>query len=139
MGLGNFLNGVGEFLGATGNQFVKESARASTLLHSNGAINAIGKQASLMGRVGGHQLDNRIMENEGLRKAIGVKKKSDISGMDRAKSLFYQRNGNLALGRIAGVGFGGAGIASGAYSMVANGSPVRDRNGDFDVPGIPLI
>ena len=113
------------------------------LLHSNKPINDISISDSFRLIRKGYKeaLNQRIVDNEKLLEKLGVDptKSESITNMQRAKSLFYHRDGNLALGRIAGVGFGGAGIASGAYSMVANGSPVRDRNGDFDVPGIPLI
>ena len=115
------------------------------ILESNKAINklSISDTFGVIRNSYKQALDQRIVENgsEKLWKRLGVdpKNSKSITNMQRAQSLFYHRNGDLALGRIAGVGFGGAGIASGAYSMVANGSPVRDSNGDFDVPGIPLI
>ena len=115
------------------------------ILESNKAINklSISDTFGVIRNSYKQALDQRIVENgsEKLWKRLGVDPNNpkSITNMQRAKSLFYHRNGDLALGRIAGVGFGGAGIVSGAYSMVANGSPVRDRNGDFDVPGIPLI
>lgn len=115
------------------------------LLHSNKPINDISISDSFRLIRSGYKeaLNQRIVDNgtKELWEKLGIDSKhpESITNMQRAKSLFYHRDGNLALGRIAGVGFGGAGIASGAYSMVANGSPVRDSNGDFDVPGIPLI
>lgn len=115
------------------------------ILESNKAINklSISDTFGVIRNSYKQALDQRIMENgsEKLLEKLGVDPNNpgSITNMQRAKSLFYHRNGDLALGRIAGVGFGGAGIVSGAYSMVANGSPVRDSNGDFDVPGIPLI
>lgn len=114
---------------------------ATNILHSNKAINGFSDLPGAVGNAFKDALNHRIADNEKLLEKLGVDptKPGSITNMQRAKSLFYHRDGNLALGRIAGVGFGGAGIASGAYSMVANGSPVRDRNGDFDVPGIPLI
>ena len=114
------------------------------ILESNKKINDISDSFKIIRNSTKQALDYRIRVNgsEKLWERLGIdpdKSMSKITNMQRAKSLFYHRNGDLALGRIAGVGFGGAGIVSGAYSMVANGSPVRDRNGDFDVPGIPLI
>lgn len=115
------------------------------ILESNKAINklSISDTFGVIRNSYKQALDQRIVENgsEKLWKRLGVDPNNpkSITNMQRAQSLFYHRDGDLALGRIAGVGFGGAGIVSGAYSMVANGSPVRDRNGDFDVPGIPLI
>lgn len=121
----------------------KASENTTNILRSNKPINNISDSFEVTRNSYKGALNHRIVENgsEKLWKRLGVdpKKSESITNMQRAKSLFYHRNGDLALGRIAGVGFGGAGIASGAYSMVANGSPVRDRNGDFDVPGIPLI
>ena len=115
----------------------------NNILHSNKAINGFSDLPGAVGNAFKDALNTRIAGNgsEKLWEKLGVDptKSESITDMQRAQSLFYHRDGNLALGRIAGVGFGGAGIASGAYSMVANGSPVRDRNGDFDVPGIPLI
>ena len=115
----------------------------NNILHSNKAVNNISDSFKVIRNAYKDALNTRIAGNgsEKLWEKLGVDptKSESITNMQRAKSLFYHRDGNLALGRIAGVGFGGAGIASGAYSMVANGSPVRDRNGDFDVPGIPLI
>ena len=115
----------------------------NNILHSNKAVNNISDSFEVIRNSYKQALDHRIGANgsEKLWEKLGVDptKSESITNMQRAKSLFYHRNGDLALGRIAGVGFGGAGIVSGAYSMVANGSPVRDRNGDFDVPGIPLI
>ena len=115
----------------------------NNILHSNKAINGFSDLPGAVVNAFKDALNQRIMKNgnEKLLEKLGVDptKPGSITNMQRAKSLFYHRDGNLALGRIAGVGFGGAGIASGAYSMVANGSPVRDSNGDFDVPGIPLI
>ena len=116
----------------------------NNILHSNKAVNNISDSFKVIRNAYKGALDHRIRVNgsEKLWERLGIdpdKSMSKITNMQRAKSLFYHRNGDLALGRIAGVGFGGAGIASGAYSLVANGSPVRDRNGDFDVPGIPLI
>ena len=115
----------------------------NNILHSNKAVNNISDSSKVIRNAYKDALNTRIAGNgsEKLWEKLGVDptKSESITNMQRAKSLFYHRDGNLALGRIAGVGFGGAGIASGAYSMVANGSPVRDRNGDFDVPGIPLI
>ena len=113
------------------------------ILESNKKINDISDSFKIIRNSSKEAVNQRIVENgsDKLWEKIGVDptKPGSITNMQRAKSLFYHRNGDLALGRIAGVGFGGAGIASGAYSMVANGSPVRDSNGDFDVPGIPLI
>ena len=115
------------------------------ILESNKAINklSISDTFGVIRNSYKQALDHRIVEDgsEKLWKRLGVDPNNpkSITNMQRAQSLFYHRNGDLALGRIAGVGFGGAGIVSGAYSIVANGSPVRDRNGDFDVPGIPLI
>ena len=127
------FKGLDKFLGDVGNN----------ILHSNKAINGFSDLPGVTSGSIKQALSQRIMDNgsKKLWEKLGVDPKSpeSITNMQRAKSLFYHRDGNLALGRIAGVGFGGAGIASGAYSMVANGSPVRDRNGDFDVPGIPLI
>lgn len=127
-GLEEFFNKVGE----------------NILLHSNKPINGISDSFEIIRNAYKEALNHRIAVNgnEKLWERLGIdpnKQPDSITNMQRAKSLFYHRNGDLALGRIAGVGFGGAGIASGAYSMVANGSPVRDSNGDFDVPGIPLI
>ena len=125
-GLEKFLNTVSE-----------------NILQSNKPINNISDSFEVIRNSYKDALNSRIVENgsEKLWKKLGVDLADtrSITNMQRAQSLFYHRNGDLALGRIAGVGLGGAGIASGAYSMVANGSPVRDRNGDFDVPGIPLI
>lgn len=127
------FKGLDKFLGDVGNN----------ILHSNKAINGFSDLPGVIGNAFKDALNHRIAVNgnEKLLEKLGVDptKPGSITNMQRAKSLFYHRNGDLALGRIAGVGFGGAGIASGAYSMVANGSPVRDSNGDFDVPGIPLI
>ena len=127
------FKGLDKFLGDVGNN----------ILHSNKAINGFSDFSGVISNSFKNALNTRIAGNgsEKLWEKLGVDptKSESITNMQRAKSLFYHRDGNLALGRIAGVGFGGAGIASGAYSMVANGSPVRDRNGDFDVPGIPLI
>ena len=128
------FKGLDKFLGDVGNN----------ILHSNKAINGFSDLTEVIGNAFKDALNHRIAVNvnEKLWERLGIdpnKQLDSITNMQRAKSLFYHRDGNLALGRIAGVGFGGAGIASGAYSMVANGSPVRDRNGDFDVPGIPLI
>lgn len=128
------FKGLDKFLGDVGNN----------ILHSNKAINGFSDLSGVVSNSFKDALTQRIAVNgsEKLWKRLGIdpdKSMSKITNMQRAKSLFYHRNGDLALGRIAGVGFGGAGIVSGAYSMVANGSPVRDRNGDFDVPGIPLI
>ena len=125
------FKGLDKFLGDVGNN----------ILHSNKAVNNISDSFKVIRNAYKDALNQRIVDNEKLLEKLGVDptKSESITNMQRAKSLFYHRDGNLALGRIAGVGFGGAGIASGAYSMVANGSPVRDRNGDFDVPGIPLI
>ena len=127
------FKGLDKFLGDVGNN----------ILHSNKAINGFSDLPGVISNSFKNALNTRIAGNgsEKLWEKLGVDptKSESITNMQRAKSLFYHRDGNLALGRIAGVGFGGAGIASGAYSMVANGSPVRDRNGDFDVPGIPLI
>ena len=116
----------------------------NNILHSNKAVNNISDSFKVIRNAYKDALNTRIAGNgsEKLWDKLGIdpaKSMSKITNMQRAQSLFYHRNGDLALGRIAGVGFGGAGIVSGAYSMVANGSPVRDRNGDFDVPGIPLI
>lgn len=115
----------------------------NNILQSNKPINGISDSFKIICNAYKDALTQRIVENgsQKLWKELGIdlSNTNSITNMQRAKSLFYHRDGNLALGRIAGVGFGGAGIASGAYSMVANGSPVRDRNGDFDVPGIPLI
>ena len=129
------LEGLAEFIG---------KARDNILLQSNKPINDISDSFEIIRNSFKDALDHRIGVNgsEKLWKKLGIdpnKQADSITNIQRAKSLFYHRNGDLALGRIAGVGFGGAGIASGAYSMVANGSPVRDSNGDFDVPGIPLI
>lgn len=128
------FKGLDKFLGDVGNN----------ILHSNKAINGFSDLSGVVSNSFKDALTQRIAVNgsEKLWERLGIdpdKSMSKITNMQRAKSLFYHRNGDLALGRIAGVGFGGAGIVSGAYSMVANGSPVRDRNGDFDVPGIPLI
>ena len=127
------FKGLDKFLGDVGNN----------ILHSNKAINGFSDLPGVISNSFKNALNTRIAGNgsEKLWEKLGVDptKSESITNMQRAKSLFYHRDGNLALGRIAGVGFGGAGIASGAYSMVANGSPFRDRNGDFDVPGIPLI
>lgn len=125
------FSGLDKFLGDVGNN----------ILHSNKAINGFSDFFGIIRNSYKEALNQRVVDNEKLLEKLGVDPKhpDSITNMQRAKSLFYHRDGNLALGRIAGVGFGGAGIASGAYSMVANGSPVRDRNGDFDVPGIPLI
>ena len=127
------FNGLGEFIVKVG----------ENILHSNKSINGFSDLPGVISNSFKDALNSRIADNgsEKLWKRLGVDPKhpDSITNMQHAKSLFYHRDGNLALGRIAGVGFGGAGIASGAYSMVANGSPVRDRNGDFDVPGIPLI
>lgn len=113
------------------------------VLHSNKPINNVSDLSGIYRSAYKEALNSRIMDNgtKELWEKLGIDSKhpESITNMQRAKSLFYHRNGDLALGRIAGVGFGGAGIVSGAYSMVANGSPVRDSNGDFDVPGIPLI
>ena len=124
--------------------FNKVSENTTNILHSNKPINNISDSFEVIRNSYKQALDHRIGANgsEKLWEKLGIdpdKSMSKITNMQRAQSLFYHRNGDLALGRIAGVGFGGAGIVSGAYSMVANGSPVRDRNGDFDVPGIPLI
>ncbi len=127
------FKGLDKFLGDVGNN----------ILHSNKAINGFSDLPGSVVNAFKDALNSRITGNdsEKLLKRLGVDPNNpeSITNMQRAKSLLYHRDGNLALGRIAGVGFGGAGIASGAYSMIANGSPVRDRNGDFDVPGIPLI
>ena len=128
------FKGLDKFLGDVGNN----------ILHSNKAINGFSDLPRVTSGSIKQALNQRIMDNgsKKLWERLGIdpdKSMSKITNMQRAKSLFYHRDGNLALGRIAGVGFGGAGTVSGAYSMVANGSPVRDRNGDFDVPGIPLI
>lgn len=128
------FKGLDKFLGDVGNN----------ILHSNKSINNISDSFKVIRNSYKEALNHRIAVDgsEKLWEKLGIdpdKSMSKITNMQRAKSLFYHRDGNLALGRIAGVGFGGAGIVSGAYSMVANGSPVRDRNGDFDVPGIPLI
>lgn len=127
------FKGLDKFLGDVGNN----------ILHSNKPINNISDSFEVIRNSYKGALNHRITEDgtEELWKKLGIDPShpESITNMQRAKSLFYHRDGNLALGRIAGVGFGGAGIVSGAYSMVANGSPVRDRNGDFDVPGIPLI
>ena len=113
------------------------------ILESNKKINDISDSFKIIRNSFKESLNQRIVENgsEKLWKRLGIdlSNTNSITNMQRAQSLFYHRNGDLALGRVAGVGLGGAGIASGAYSLVANGSPVRDRNGDFDVPGIPLI
>lgn len=114
------------------------------VLHSNKAINNASDLSEVYRSAYKEALNSRIVDNgsKKLWEKLDIdpnKPMSEITNYQRAKSLFYHRNGDLALGRIAGVGFGGAGIVSGAYSMVANGSPVRDSNGDFDVPGIPLI
>ena len=123
--------------------FNKVSENTTNILRSNKPINNISDSFEVIRNSYKDALKQRIMKNgsKKLWEKLGVdpKKSESITNMQRAQSLFYHRNGDLALGRIAGVGFGGAGIVSGAYSMVANGSPVRDRNGDFDVPGIPLI
>ena len=111
----------------------------NNILHSNKAVNNISDSFEVIRNAYKGALNHRILSNKKLLEKLGVDPTKSITNMQRAKSLFYHRDGNLALGRVAGVGLGGAGIASGAYSMVANGSPVRDRNGDFDVPGIPLI
>ena len=115
----------------------------NNILRSNKAINGISDSFEIIRNAYKDALTQRIVENGSAklwkRLGIDLSNTNSITNMQRAQSLFYHRNGDLALGRIAGVGFGGAGIASGAYSMVANGSPVRDSNGDFDVPGIPLI
>ena len=128
------LEGLAEFIG---------KARDNILLQSNKPINGISDSFEIIRNAHKEALNQRIVENgsEKLWKRLGIdlNNTNSITNMQRAQSLFYHRNGDLALGRVAGVGLGGAGIASGAYSMVANGSPVRDRNGDFDVPGIPLI
>lgn len=128
------FKGLDKFLGDVGNN----------ILHSNKAINGFSDLPGVISNAFKDALNHRISVNgnEKLWEKLGIdpnKQLDSITNMQRAKSLFYHRNGDLALGRIAGVGFGGAGIVSGAYSMVANGSPVRDSNGDFDVPGIPLI
>lgn len=127
------FKGLDKFLGDVGNN----------ILHSNKPINNISDSFEVIRNSYKGALNHRIVANgsEKLWEKLGIDPShpESITNMQRAKSLFYHRNGDLALGRIAGVGFGGAGIVSGAYSMVANGSPVRDRNGDFDVPGIPLI
>lgn len=127
------FKGLDKFLGDVGNN----------ILHSNKPINNISDSFEVIRNSYKGALNHRIVANgsEKLWEKLGIDPShpESITNMQRAKSLFYHRDGNLALGRIAGVGFGGAGIASGAYSLVANGSPVRDRNGDFDVPGIPLI
>ena len=121
----------------------KVSENTTNILRSNKPINNISDSFEVIRNSYKGALDHRIGVNgsEKLWKRLGIDPNNpkSITNMQRAQSLFYHRDGDLALGRIAGVGFGGAGIASGAYSMVANGSPVRDRNGDFDVPGIPLI
>ena len=123
--------------------FDRVSENTTNILRSNKPINNISDSFEIVRNSYKDALNQRIIKNgsKKLWEKLGVdpKKSESITNMQRAQSLFYHRNGDLALGRIAGVGFGGAGIASGAYSMVANGSPVRDRNGDFDVPGIPLI
>ena len=128
------LEGLAEFIG---------KARDNILLQSNKPINGISDSFEIIRNAYKDALTQRIVENGSgkLWKRLGIdlSNTNSITNMQRAQSLFYHRNGDLALGRVAGVGLGGAGIASGAYSMVANGSPVRDRNGDFDVPGIPLI
>lgn len=127
------FKGLDKFLGDVGNN----------ILHSNKAINGFSDLPGIIRNAYKEALNSRITEDgtEELWKKFGIDPShpESITNMQRAKSLFYHRNGDLALGRIAGVGVGGAGIVSGAYSMVANGSPVRDSNGDFDVPGIPLI
>ena len=121
----------------------KVSENTTNILRSNKPINNISDSFEVIRNSYKGALDHRIGVNgsEKLWKRLGIDPNNpkSITNMQRAQSLFYHRDGDLALGRIAGVGFGGAGIARGAYSMVANGSPVRDRNGDFDVPGIPLI
>ena len=123
--------------------FDRVSENTTNILRSNKPINNISDSFEIVRNSYKDALNQRIIKNgsKKLWEKLGVdpKKSESITNMQRAQSLFYHRNGDLALGRIAGVGFGGAGIVSGAYSMVANGSPVRDRNGDFDVPGIPLI
>ena len=123
--------------------FDRVSENTTNILRSNKPINNISDSFEIVRNSYKDALNQRIIKNgsKKLWEKLGVdpKKSESITNMQRAQSLFYHRNGDLALGRIAGVGFGGAGIVSGAYSMAANGSPVRDRNGDFDVPGIPLI
>lgn len=62
-----------------------------------------------------------------------------VSKIQMAESLFLHDDGSLAKGRIAGVAWGGFATASAGVGVVANGSPFRDRQGNFDLPGVPIF
>lgn len=85
---------------------------------------------------------NARMKNENIDPdSFGSKLAQRMLSADGNKGLaagllFDGKTGALSKKRIAGLAATPAGISA-AYSTVANGSPIRDDKGRFDLPGIP--
>ena len=103
-------------------EVVKGIKDAGKVLHSNEAINKIGKN---MG--GGIEVGARMMGKGGYKKAEGI--------TDALSKTFKHKDGTLNYGKIAGSYIG----LSAAARVATGGGLYKDRNGNTNIAGVPFI
>lgn len=101
---------------------VKGVKDIGNVLHSNQAINKIGKNLG-----GGIEVGARLMGKGGFEKADGITK--------ALSDTFKHKDGTLNYGKIAGSYIG----VSAAARVATGGGLYKDRNGNTNIAGVPFI
>ena len=138
-GMRNLRKGVG-----AGGQAISESlAKTKTIASKSGQnmrqinnVNRIGRRIGDARNTFGTRLGDNLVG--GYRDTVKGMKGKDLSVANvktAASAAFKNKDGSMNVGRVAG-----AVVTAGVAGRVATGGGLyRDRNGSFNIPGIPIL